>query len=416
MDPGELRTAIERDRRDGHVPFAVVATAGTTSVTAVDPVPEIAAVCQAERLWLHVDAAYGGAAAVLDSHRWVLAGCDQADSLVVNPHKWLFTPMDCSVLYCRREELLKSAFSLTPAYLKRSEADQVRNLMDYGSSLGRRFRGLKLWFVLRAFGIDGARRRIAAHIEMAQDLRRWIEAEPDFEVLAPTPFSRPCSAIARATPPTNGFTTRSTRSPGADLAHGRARSLRAAHRDRKPAHDAGRRGLGLGAHQGYVSPGDVLSASGPPKPRAHGVERLAFRYAVWRVLGVGWVHGEEDDSDSSARRDDDSEAHLRGGGVGSDQVGRVHRADAILAADLRAFQVRELHYVLPLCRGKRRHRGLEHLRERLAALSSHDRDQADPGIERDPVRILAAHRPSRAVVDLELRMPCCERWPIPAAA
>ncbi|HXJ31500.1 MAG TPA: pyridoxal-dependent decarboxylase, partial [Gemmatimonadales bacterium] len=189
MDPRELRKVIERDRRDGHVPFAVVATVGTTSVTAVDPVPEIAAVCRSESLWLHVDAAYGGAAAVLDSHRWVMAGCDQADSLVVNPHKWLFTPMDCSVLYCRREEVLKAAFSLTPAYLQTNETDAVRNLMDYGTSLGRRFRGLKLWFVLRAFGIDGARKRIADHIAMAQMLRGWIEADPDFEVLAPSPFS-----------------------------------------------------------------------------------------------------------------------------------------------------------------------------------------------------------------------------------
>jgi len=189
MDPGELQRAIDSDRRDGHVPFAVVATVGTTSVTAIDPVPALATICQREKLWLHVDAAYGGAAAVLDSHRWVLAGCDQADSLVVNPHKWLFTPMDCSVLYCRHEEMLKRAFSLTPAYLKTAEADRVRNLMDYGSSLGRRFRGLKLWFVLRAFGIDGARRRIAAHIEMAQELRGWIEADADFELLAPSPFS-----------------------------------------------------------------------------------------------------------------------------------------------------------------------------------------------------------------------------------
>jgi aromatic-L-amino-acid/L-tryptophan decarboxylase len=189
MDSSELERAIERDRREGYLPFAVVATVGTTSVTAVDPVPEIAGICRSQGLWLHVDAAYGGAAAVLDSHRWVLAGCDQADSLVVNPHKWLFTPMDCSVLYCRHEEVLKRAFSLTPAYLETSEAGQVRNLMDYGSSLGRRFRGLKLWFVLRAFGIDGARRRIAAHIAMAQELRAWIEADPDFEVLAPSPFS-----------------------------------------------------------------------------------------------------------------------------------------------------------------------------------------------------------------------------------
>lgn len=189
MDVGALEKAIQRDRRQGFTPFAVVATVGTTSVTAVDPVPGIAGVCEQEKLWLHVDAAYGGAAAVLDSHRWVLSGCDQADSIVINPHKWLFTPIDCSVLYCRRPELLKRAFSLTPAYLTTGEGEAVRNLMDYGASLGRRFRGLKLWFVLRAFGLEGARRRIDAHLAMAQELRRWIEASPDFELLAPTPFS-----------------------------------------------------------------------------------------------------------------------------------------------------------------------------------------------------------------------------------
>jgi aromatic-L-amino-acid decarboxylase len=171
------------------VPFAVVATVGTTSVTAVDPVDRIVDVCEMEGIWLHVDAAYGGAAAVLNSHRWIMAGCERADSFLVNPHKWLFTPIDCSVLYCRREDLLKRAFSLTPAYLTTGEGESVRNLMDYGASLGRRFRGLKLWFVLRAFGIDGARKRIAAHIEMAQLLRGWIEEDNDFELLAPTHFS-----------------------------------------------------------------------------------------------------------------------------------------------------------------------------------------------------------------------------------
>ena len=190
MDPESLSDAIKRDRAKGFTPFAVVATAGTTSVTAVDPVPAIADICTHENVWLHVDAAYGGAAAVLDTHRWVLAGCERADSVVINPHKWLFTPIDCSVLFCRREDVLKQAFSLTPAYLTTSQSSAgVRNLMDYGASLGRRFRGLKLWFVLRAFGIEGARARIAAHIEMAQQLRSWIEADPDYEVLAPTHFS-----------------------------------------------------------------------------------------------------------------------------------------------------------------------------------------------------------------------------------
>ena len=143
MDVDALRHAISGDRAAGFVPFAVVATVGTTSVTAVDPVAGIADVCERERLWLHVDAAYGGAAAVLDSHRWIMAGCERAHSFLVNPHKWLFTPIDCSVLYCRREDLLKRAFSLTPAYLTTGEGETVRNLMDYGASLGRRFRGLQ---------------------------------------------------------------------------------------------------------------------------------------------------------------------------------------------------------------------------------------------------------------------------------
>jgi aromatic-L-amino-acid decarboxylase len=189
MDAGALANAIASDRAQGYIPFAVVATVGTTSVTAVDPVPAIADVCEREKVWLHVDAAYGGAAAVLESHRWVLSGSERADSVVVNPHKWLFTPIDCSVLYCRREDLLKRAFSLTPAYLTTAEGDGVRNLMDYGASLGRRFRGLKLWFVLRAFGVEGAKARIAAHIAMAQQLREWVAASPDFELLAPTHFS-----------------------------------------------------------------------------------------------------------------------------------------------------------------------------------------------------------------------------------
>ena len=189
MDVAALERAVAADRAAGRRPFAVVATVGTTSTTAVDPVPAIADLCQREGLWLHVDAAYGGAAAVVPELRWALDGCERADSLVINPHKWLFTPMDCSVLYCRREEVLRRAFSLVPDYLTTSEGDQVRNLMDYGTALGRRFRGLKLWFVLRAFGLQGLRERIAAHVAMARELRGWVEARPEFEVLAPTPFS-----------------------------------------------------------------------------------------------------------------------------------------------------------------------------------------------------------------------------------
>ncbi len=189
MLPAELAAAIARDRAAGLTPFAVVPTVGTTSTTSIDPVPEVAEIARREGLWLHVDAAYGGAAAILPSHRQVLAGCELADSLVVNPHKWLFTPLDCSVLFCRREEVLRRAFSIVPDYLSNPEADSVRNLMDYGTSLGRRFRGLKLWFVLRAFGLDRAREVLAGHLEMAQRLRDWVEADPDFEVLAPVPFS-----------------------------------------------------------------------------------------------------------------------------------------------------------------------------------------------------------------------------------
>ena len=189
MRVDELEAAIRRDREAGLTPFAVVPTVGTTSTTSVDPVPEVAEVCRREGLWLHVDAAYGGAAAILPSHRHVLDGCEHADSIVVNPHKWLFTPIDCSVLFTRREDVFRRAFSIVPSYLLNADNDEVRNLMDLGAALGRRFRGLKLWFVLRALGMERARELLAGHVAMAQELRAWIEADPDFELLAPTPFS-----------------------------------------------------------------------------------------------------------------------------------------------------------------------------------------------------------------------------------
>src|SRR5437764_4998561 len=194
MDVEELERAIQEDIAAGWRPFTVVATVGTTSTTSVDPVPQIAAVCERHGLWLHVDGAYGGLAAVDPAMRWVLAGCERADTLIVNPHKWLFTPVDCSVFYTRKPDVVKAAFSLVPEYLRNTESkgDEVPNLMDYGTSLGRRFRALKLWMILRYFGQEGLAARIHEHIRLAQLVRRWIEEAPNFELMATTPFSTVC--------------------------------------------------------------------------------------------------------------------------------------------------------------------------------------------------------------------------------
>lgn len=190
MDAAALAAAIEEDRAAGIRPLAVVATVGTTSTTSIDPVPELAAICEREGLWLHVDAAYGGALAIAPEHRDVLAGCDRADSIVINPHKWIFTPIDCSVLYTRRPEVMRGAFSLVPEYLRVPEREgEARSLMDYGVALGRRFRSLKLWFVLRYFGADGLADRLREHLRLAGLLKGWVDAEEGFERLAPVPFS-----------------------------------------------------------------------------------------------------------------------------------------------------------------------------------------------------------------------------------
>jgi aromatic-L-amino-acid/L-tryptophan decarboxylase len=187
--PAALAAAIAEDRAAGIRPLAVVATVGTTSTTAVDPVPAIADICEREGLWLHVDAAYGGATGLLPEMRWVLEGTDRAHSLVVNPHKWLLVPVDCSVLYTRRPDLLKAAFSLVPEYLTTTGSGDARNLMDYGVALGRRFRALKLWFVLRHFGAAGLRDVLRHHMELARTFAEWVDGDAGFERLAPTRFS-----------------------------------------------------------------------------------------------------------------------------------------------------------------------------------------------------------------------------------
>ncbi len=192
MRPDRLADAIAADRRAGSVPLAAVATVGTTSSTAIDPVAAIADVCQAEGVWLHVDAAYAGVMAMVPAWRHILDGAARADSLVVNPHKWLFTPFDLSVLYCRRMDVVRQAFSLVAEYLETSEGAEVRNLMDTGIQLGRRFRSLKLWMVLRYFGADGIRRRLEEHVRLARLFAACVDAAPPWERLAPVPFSVVC--------------------------------------------------------------------------------------------------------------------------------------------------------------------------------------------------------------------------------
>jgi aromatic-L-amino-acid decarboxylase len=185
---GEFRLRPDALDLDGAA--AVVATVGTTSTTSVDPVPEIADAARSAGAWLHVDAAYAGSAWVCPELRDSYAGVERADSLVVNPHKWLFTPMDCSLLWTRRPEALRAAFSLVPEYLRTS--DEAESLSDYGPALGRRFRSLKLWAVLRCYGREGLQARIREHVRLAALFERWVGDEPGWEVCAPRPFSVVC--------------------------------------------------------------------------------------------------------------------------------------------------------------------------------------------------------------------------------
>ena len=191
MRPDALEEALREDLRAGWRPACVVATVGTTSTTSVDPVDQIAQVCERYGVWLHVDAAYGGAAAILPEMRWVLHGCERADSFLVNPHKWLFTPIDCTAFYTRRPEALRGAFSLVPEYLQTPVSDAV-NFMDYGVQLGRRFRALKLWMVLRMFGVRGLQEALRNHLQLARQFAEWVDSSEEFQRVAPVPFSTVC--------------------------------------------------------------------------------------------------------------------------------------------------------------------------------------------------------------------------------
>lgn len=192
MIPSELEKAIKDDRENSWLPFCVVATVGTTSTTSIDPVNEIAEITRKENLWLHVDAAHAGIAAIVPEMQAILKGSEHADSIVVNPHKWMFMPIDISVLFTKRREILKRAFSLVPEYLKTDEDDEATNFMDYGIQLGRRFRALKLWFVIRYFGKEGLIKILREHLRLAQDLKTKIDEDPHFERLAPVPLSTIC--------------------------------------------------------------------------------------------------------------------------------------------------------------------------------------------------------------------------------
>jgi aromatic-L-amino-acid decarboxylase len=194
MRPDALVQALDDDIAHGRRPMCVVATVGTTSTTSSDPVAAIREITRARNVWLHVDAAYAGPAAILPEFRSLLDPAHGAESLVVNPHKWLFVPIDLSVLYVRDPELLRRTFSLVADYLVTPETD-VHNYMDYGLQLGRRFRALKLWFAIRTYGVHGLQEHLRGHIALAQEFGGWVAAEPGWEIAAPHPLSVVCYRV-----------------------------------------------------------------------------------------------------------------------------------------------------------------------------------------------------------------------------
>ncbi|MFN2370090.1 MAG: aspartate aminotransferase family protein [Candidatus Krumholzibacteriia bacterium] len=198
MDPADLERRIAADLAAGLVPCCVVATVGTTGATAIDPLPVIGPIAARHGLWLHVDAALAGTAAIVPELRWILDGVEHADSLVFNPHKWMFTNFDCSAWYVKDPAHLERTLAIDPEYLKTDQDQLVRNFRDWGVPLGRRFRALKLWFVLRSFGARRLREMVAAHIALAQEFAGWIDAADGWERLAPVPLNTVCFRLRPA--------------------------------------------------------------------------------------------------------------------------------------------------------------------------------------------------------------------------
>lgn len=192
MNINHLAELIQEDRQNGFTPMCVVATLGTTSCTAIDPVEEISEICKKENLWLHIDAAHGGCAAILPEIREQYSGWENADSITVNPHKWLFIPIDLSILYVKEPETLKNAFRFSAEYLKTKQDNRTESYMDYGIPLGRRFRCLKLWFALKYHGVEFYKKRFQEHFELANLFYDAIKNNPDFEIMAPKPLTTTC--------------------------------------------------------------------------------------------------------------------------------------------------------------------------------------------------------------------------------
>jgi len=192
MDPEALENAILDDLGNGFQPLCVIIALGTTGTTAIDPLAPVAAICKKYGLWLHVDAAYSGTALILPEYRWMIEGIEDVDSFVFNPHKWMFTHFDCTAYFVKDKEALVRTFEILPEYLKTQSRGKVNDYRDWGIPMGRRFRALKLWFVIRNFGLDGLQKRIREHITLATDFESWVIQHPDFEIMAKRSMNLVC--------------------------------------------------------------------------------------------------------------------------------------------------------------------------------------------------------------------------------